>query len=118
MKTSYNLSGRKKSDEILSAMKGQGKEFTLFALVEHFGECISGDVHVINDTDYYREESEQSWRVYHAKGYCFEIKKVAEFDDETGDFVRWDFQFYSEWDNFGKCDVSKAIELMKKVVKT
>ena len=114
---SYNLAGRKKSDEILSAFEGQGKEFTLFAIVKEFGECISGDVHVIDDTEQYTDEGEQSWRVYHAEGYCFEIKKLAEYDDETGNFKRWDFQFYSDWDNFEKCDVHKAIQLMQKVVK-
>lgn len=116
--TKYNLAGRSKADEILSAMEGQGKEFTLFSLIEQFGECISGDVHVIDHTDRFESDlGEQKWMVYHAHGYCFESSKVAEIDDE-GEFIRWDFQFYSEWDNFGKCDVSKAIELMTKAMKT
>lgn len=114
----HNLSGRKKSDDILSAFDGQSKEFTLFALVEEFGECVSGDVHVIDDTDQYADEGEQSWRVYHSKGFCFEIKKVSEVDDETGDFKNWSFEFYSEWDDFGKCDVTKAIELMNQAIRT
>lgn len=117
--TSYNLSGAKKSDEILSAFAGKGDEFTLFAMVEQLGELLSGDIHIIDNSEKYPDvDGEQKFRVYHKNGFCFDVEKRANYDVETDEFKGWEFDFFSEWDGFEKCTIGKAIELVKSYSKT
>lgn len=86
-------------------------EKRLFKLVDSIGEILEGDLHIIDMTPEYNEcEGEKEYRAYLKDGYCFDIKKEAKYDDETGKRKGWYYFFYSEWDGFEECTVKKAIE--------
>lgn len=87
-------------------------EKSLFQLVENIGHVLSGDLHVIDISERYPEEDgERSFRVYHEKGYCFDIEKSAVFNDK-GKFLKWDYIFFAEWEGFVELDVDDAIKIV------
>lgn len=87
-------------------------EQKLFELIHAKGETLEGNIHII-DTSGMRSQlpGEYEYRVYHADGYCFDIRRVLE---ETGllDTDEFDYSFYAEWDGFKDLTPKKAIELI------
>ncbi len=89
----------------------------LFDLLDSIGETLTGDLHIIDNTDRFSCEGEKEYRVYHADGYCFDsFKKANEVDEETGDIKTYEFDFFAEWEGFDKIDEVKAIKLIKKTI--
>lgn len=88
-------------------------EEQLFELVSELGEILEGDLHIIDMSDEYPEyEGEQSFRVYHKQGFCLDVKREANYDVETDDFINWDYYFCSEWNGFDPCTPKLAIEAL------
>lgn len=89
------------------------KQEQLFNLIEEIGEIIEGDIHII-DTSEQIGDDEKTFRVYHKDGYCFDVSKITEEEDEqTGIPIVFDYTFYSQWDGFNKLTIDKAIEIIK-----
>lgn len=92
-------------------------ERDLFDLVEGIGEILLGDLHIIDANlfdQWADEEDKQTFRVYHGDGYCIDVIKEAEYDEE-GNFVKYDYSFCEHWDEFKKIGTAaNAIELIKK----
>lgn len=93
----------------------------LFELAENFDEDVNGGIGVgVHDNS--SHNAEESYRVYHIDGYCFDIQREYQCDpDEIEDYndIEWleddgyTYSFTSEYDNFKSLDIDKAIELMK-----
>lgn len=88
-------------------------EEIIFNAVKRLGEiCIDG-LHIIDNTDFRGDE--ESFRVYHKDGYCFDIEKYPNYDVETEKFINWEYSFYSEYEGFNKCSIKKAFELINNI---
>lgn len=94
-------------------------ERQLFDLIEKIGEQCEGDLHIIDSSAPYPEfKDEATFRVYHKDGYCFDVYKRAELD-ENENFVKWNFEFIAEWEGFKKLKyASTAIELINAYLST
>lgn len=89
-------------------------EQKLFELIDSIGEITDGAAHVIDVTNTSPIEGERQYRVYHSSGYCFDIYKVAEDQDEnTGDILKWEYGYYNEWYGFEKIDAETALSILK-----
>lgn len=84
-------------------------EQELFDLCE-INEGLDGKIHVIDQTSEYEKEEKQ-YRVYHKDGYCFDTRKVISDRDEDSGEPIFEYQFYSEWDEFKTLTVKQAIKL-------
>jgi hypothetical protein len=91
-------------------------EQTLFELLNETGELLEGEIHIIDISDSCPDD-ECSYRVYHKKGYCFDIKKIANYDIESGEHINFEYSFYAGWDGFSEIDTEKAIQLVKDSIK-
>lgn len=88
------------------------EEEDLYNILESNNPKLTGSMHIHDMGDYYRKlEGEGTFRVYHHKGYCFEVEKsVACYDnDNEPSFV---FQYYNDTDEFKKINVKKALHLV------
>lgn len=81
-----------------------------------FDLCIKnegekGNLHVLNQSDIAEEE----YRVYHADGYCFDIKKskvdLAEHEINISAIEGYEYEFYYEWEGFKELTIDEAINL-------
>lgn len=74
-------------------------EQKLFELVDSIGEMLEGDLHIIDNTESYPVEGEKVYRVYHKDGYCWDIRKTAETEDEeTGEILKYNYDYLEEWE--------------------
>lgn len=91
-------------------------EQLIFEAVDKIGEILDGDLHIIDNTEAHPVEGEKSYRVYQKEGFCFDIKKVVEQENEkTGEIEKYDYQFYCEWDGgFFALNKERALELVTK----
>ena len=94
-------------------------EKRLYEIIEATGETLNGSLHIIdNSTDYQRAECEGEFRVYHSKGYCFDVKKekVDLAEDEINDTAidGFEYSFYCEWEGFdNSLNLKEAFMLIK-----
>lgn len=88
-------------------------EQKIFDLVQEIGEILDGDLHVIDKTSY-NMPIPDSWefRVYHAGGFCFDVKKEAEYDDGGDKITGYNYAYYAEWDGFGLLTEDAAYVLL------
>lgn len=90
-------------------------EQKLFELLLKSGEFENGIIHIIDNTDSYRMcEGEGEFRVYHKGGYCFDVKKEVETEDEETGKLTYFYSVYQEWDGFDKLDDYLLLDLVKK----
>lgn len=89
----------------------KNRERQLFNHVEGIGETLNGEIHIIDMTDKPAVEGEQKFRVYHEKGYCFDISKECVDERKNGKLI-YDYVFLAEWEGFNKLDVNEAIKLV------
>ena len=79
-------------------------EKRLYEIVEATGETLNGSLHIINTSPNYKDEGEGEFRVYHKKGYCFDVKKekvhLAEDEINEAAIDGFEYSFYSEWEGF------------------
>lgn len=90
----------------------------LYEVVEATGETLNGSLHIINSSSNYKDEGEGEFRVYHKKGYCFDVKKekVDLAEDEINDAAidGFKYSFYCEWEGFdNSLTLKEAFELIK-----
>ena len=91
----------------------------LYDFIEGIGEILKGDVHILGTSaEFKHDEREGSFRVYHKKGYCFDVKKeyICE-PDEVGSFEDvekdgFSYTFFCEWEGFEKITPIRAISLI------
>jgi hypothetical protein len=95
-------------------------EKRLYEIVEATGETLNGSLHILNTSESKADEREGKFRVYHAKGYCFDVEKEYACEpDEVKDLegVESDgftYTFYAEWEGFdNNLTVKEAFELIK-----
>lgn len=87
----------------------------LFELITSIGEILEGDLHIIDTTEHHYCGGPKKFRIYHKEGYCFDVMKEIETEDEdTGETLTYYYDFYTEWDGFIELDVDQAIELISK----
>jgi len=93
----------------------------LYEVVEATGETLTGSLHIIDTSEQYKsDEREGKFRVYHSKGFCFDVKKeyVCE-PDEVGSYdgVESDgftYSYYTEWEGFDNTlTLKEAFKLIK-----
>jgi len=87
----------------------------LYELARATGECILGPLHIIDTSaDHFHEPAEGSFRIYHAEGYCIDIRK--ELDEEAlqpGEPLKYYFHFGTYFDGFEDISVGYALQLVK-----
>lgn len=92
-------------------------EKELFDLVNEIGETLDGKIHVINMSEEYPcYKTDKKYRVYHQDGYCIDVECMTYFEEEDlkEENPKFEYNFYSEWDNFKKIkDAEHAICLIK-----
>lgn len=89
-------------------------EKKLFDVIDEFGEILNGDLHIIDASDEYPcTAGDRKYRVYHKKGYCFDVEKEFIYDNEDETKGHFEYTFLSEWDGFKKLTVQAAIVLIK-----
>ena len=71
----------------------------LFELVDSIGEILEGSLHIIETTEYPRCADEAKYRIYHKDGYCVDVMKEVETEDDDGK-VTYYYHYYAEWDGF------------------
>lgn len=92
----------------------KNNERKLFELLEAIGETLTGDLHIIDNTDEFPAAGEQSFRVYHKDGYCFDSKRrVDEIGEDNETIVAYEYDFFAEWHGFKKLTVEKALTLLE-----
>ena len=90
----------------------------LFDIVNEVGETLDGELHIIDTSDEYPVfEGDKKYRVYHKDGYCFDTEKVGYENEKTGELSGFEYEFYSEWDDFKKIHLVDAIKLIKSCTK-
>jgi hypothetical protein len=89
------------------------KNKTLFCLIDSIGERLEGDFHIIDNTELVHCDGERTYRIYHKDGYCFDISKELESENEETGEENFYYGFFSEWPGFDDLKVEKAIELLK-----
>jgi len=91
-------------------------EQQIFDLVHQTGETLSGNIHIIDMTEEYPcYEEDKKYRVYHSDGYCFDVERLSEADDQTDEVVGYDYTIYDEWDGFDKV---RSYEVYMNLIKT
>lgn len=95
-------------------------EKKLFDLIEKTGETLSGGLHIIDTSDVLKaDEDEGKFRVYHSKGYCFDVEKEYCCEpDEVNEYEGVDkdgycYTFFAEWEGFDSLTLQKAYDLIK-----
>lgn len=90
-------------------------EKKLYDLIEKTGEQLHGSLHIINNSDSYNYD-DREYRVYHAEGYCFDIKKekvdLAEDEINKDAIDGYEYTFYSQWEGFKELSVEEAMILI------
>lgn len=99
----------------LKITRGKARAITpeeaLYNMIDKKGETLDGTLHII-DTGDGGEHYEQSYRVYHSAGYCFDIYKEDATDEEDKK-TRYYYGFYSEWPEFATLTITDALRLFK-----
>lgn len=76
-------------------------EEKIFNLIDKLGESMDGEIHVFENIDGLPCDNEKTYRVYHNKGYCFDVKKEVNTEDEkTGEPIDYYYSVYMEWEGF------------------
>jgi hypothetical protein len=92
----------------------------LFELIEKIGEHLEDGLHIIDSSDEYpATDGDGKYRIYHADGFCFDIKKEFVGKEESMEGVDDDgctYVFDSGWDGFKDISVTEAIDLIKNSV--
>ena len=92
----------------------------LFEAVEKLGEIQMNGIHIIKtDEEYYSNEvlSKKEYRLYHSKGYCVDFSKQAMFNDETGEFIAYDYETGQEWEGFDEVDEEDLLRILREEIK-
>lgn len=87
------------------------KEKILFDLVASMGETLDGTMHIIDMSDEHPVAEEQKFRVYHIDGFCFDVVKEVETEDDNGN-VTYYYDMYAEWDGFANLTIDSALKLV------
>ena len=98
------------STELLEAI---AEEKELFDLVKSMGEGVFGKIHILDCTAY---EDRQEFRVYHAGGYCWDVSREDQYDDD-GKEIEPFYDFSENWEGFKRSGVEFAIREIKKIKK-
>src|SRR6187551_1324340 len=79
----------------------------IFDLIHDIGECLTGDLHVIDTSDFPKcSEADVKYRVYHNSGFCVDIEReyccepneIDQYDDVSEDgFI---YSWFAEWEGF------------------
>lgn len=88
----------------------------LYELLESIGECDLPGMHII-DTGQNEMlcEGEGTFRIYHKDGYCFDVSKRVETDDEeTGDALTFYYDLDTYFEGFKDITPKEAINLVTK----
>jgi hypothetical protein len=82
----------------------------LNTIVNESGELLKGDLHILVTDQTFRliVHDLRSFRVYHKKGFCFDVSKDMDDNDQVI------YSFFCEWPGFDFLSVFEAIELIKK----
>lgn len=89
-------------------------EQILFEAVLHIGETLNEAYHIIDTTDEYRAfEGDKSFRVYHSKGYCFDVGRETKINEETGEVAGINYYIFDEYDDFLKGSAVLYYKLLK-----
>lgn len=89
----------------------------LFDLCESMGEGVHGKLHICDSSDDSRfPEEDQAYRVYHADGYCFDVRKqaneVAEDEICLTCIKGFEYSFMEGiYEGFKDIDIDQAIKL-------
>lgn len=87
----------------------------LFELIQFIGEGLYNKIHIIDSTGTPESIGDQSFRVYHSGGYCFDIETKM-IENENNLWVH-DYIFISEFDGFKLLTTYEAIKLIMKEFK-
>lgn len=93
----------------------------LYEIIEATGETLNGSLHILETSDNFKtDEKEGKFRVYHAKGFCFDVEKEYACEpEEVKDFEGVDidgfiYSFYAEWEGFdNNLSLNEAFNIIK-----
>lgn len=86
----------------------------LFKEVQRAGEGIHGPLHIIKQTG--TRGTRTDYRVYHAKGYCFDVCK-SYIDSDTPILNPYCYSFFAGYDDFKPLTAKEAIKLFINIQK-
>lgn len=88
-------------------------EEQLFNVVSKIKNVEGTDFDIHKLTEF--TDDDTIYRVYHKKGYCFNIAKEPEYDDQTGEITGWYYEFSAHWEGFDNTLTPElAIKLLTK----
>jgi hypothetical protein len=89
----------------------------LFETVEKLGEIQQNGIHIIKtEEEYYSHDilSKKQYRMYHSKGYCIDFFKEGMFNEDTGDFIAYDYETMQEWEGFDEVNEEDLLKILTK----
>lgn len=90
----------------------------IFSICEN-NEGINGTLHIIENTDTGRffPEEKLTYRIYSAKGYCFDVtrEQIELAEDESNEYVigEYEYSFNSGYEGFKEIEENEALALLK-----
>lgn len=93
------------------------EEEKLFNLIESIGECIEGDLHIINIGDEYPNyEGEKRYRVYHKDGLCMDVfKEAGKVDEKTDSVKTWNYDYTQGWEELTHYTIDNIFRIINNV---
>lgn len=94
----------------------KSKEQELYEMCENmckFQEMIDGEMHIIDMAPSPKEADEGKFRIYHKSGYCVDVIKEVEDENEKTGKIRYYYDMTSEWQGFIQADAKTIIEAIK-----
>lgn len=95
-------------------------ERKIYEACSSVGECLEGNLHIIDSTPSVMSEND-SFRVYHKFGYCFDVTRERicdekDYDDYIDDYAMESdgctYTFSSEWEGFESLTPERALQLL------
>jgi hypothetical protein len=88
----------------------------LYERIESIGEGDYRDMHIIDTTEYMPDEGCKTFRIYHSDGYCFEVSKSIDTEDEeTGAPLTFYYDIDTYFDGFKDISADQAFKLLSKI---
>lgn len=83
---------------------------SMFNLCYQLAPVNEGDIHIVNISD--DSYSDQVYRVYHTKGYCIDLIRTDEIDEE-GNILFYSYSLHQQWGE--KIQPAELLETLKQM---
>lgn len=80
-------------------------------------KLIDAEIHEIDIMSHEDEDGNECIKIFHADGYCFDLKKAEpsdELEEEDADEDGFYYSFFETWDGFQEAGLEKATEILEK----